>query len=321
MSRRRGTVLVVAPAADSHARAVLAELRRRRVPVASLDTARFPERAALALRLGAGASWRGALRSGEPLDPEQVRAIWWRRPEPYRLHPSLRGRRRDGAFCAADDALGAFWSALDARWVNDPAHDEAAEHKPRQLALAARLGLPIPETLVTNDPAAARAFVAARPDGATIHKNVTGAPALLRHTALARPGDRALFASVRHLPLMFQERVPGTDLRVTAVGDELFAAEIDAGKDPIDVRANLPRARMRPVPLQPGVAAKLHHLVRTLGLTYAALDLRRRADGEHVFLEVNPSGEWLYVERRTGQPITRAVAAVLASVRGARTPR
>ncbi|HEX8907645.1 MAG TPA: alpha-L-glutamate ligase [Anaeromyxobacteraceae bacterium] len=310
-SRRRGTVLVVAPAADTHARAVLAELRRRRVRVVCVDTARFPERAALALGLESDARWRGTLRSGDALHPDEVRAVWWRRPEPYRLHPSLRGRRRDGAFCAADDALGAFWSAIDAPWVNDPARGDAAEHKPRQLALAARLGLAVPRSLVTNDPAAARAFVGARPDGETIHKNVTSAPALQRHTALARPGDRALFASVRHLPLMFQERVPGVDLRVTVVGDDLFAAEIDGGADPIDVRAVLPRARMRAVRLPPRVASQLHRFVRALGLVYAAIDLRRRPDGEHVFLEVNPSGEWRYVERRTGQPITSAVASIL----------
>jgi hypothetical protein len=312
VSRRRGAVLVVAPAADSHARAVLAELRRRRVRVACVDTARFPERAALTLCLDGDARWRGTLQSGDALHPNEVRAVWWRRPEPYRLHPSLRGRRRDGAFCAADDALGAFWSALDARWVNDPARDEAAEHKPRQLALASRLGLAVPVSLVTNDPAAARAFVAARPDGETIHKNITSAPALLRHTALARAGDRALFATVRHLPLMFQERVHGTDLRVTVVGDDLFAAEIDTGETgAIDVRATLPHARMRAVRLPPRVASRLHRFVRTLGLVYAAIDLRRRPDGEHVFLEVNPSGEWRYVERRTGQPITSAVASVL----------
>ncbi len=312
MSHRRGTVLVVAPAADSHARAVLAELRHRRVRVACVDTARFPERAALALCLDGDARWSGTLRSGDTLHPDEVRAVWWRRPEPYRLHPSLRGHRREGAFCAADDALGAFWSAIDARWVNDPARDELAEHKPRQLALAARLGLAVPQSLVTNDPAAARAFVAGRPDGETIHKNVTSALTLLRHTALARAGDRTLFASVRHLPLMFQERVRGADLRVTVVGDDLFAAEIDPGTaDPIDVRAALPRARMRAVWLPPRVASRLHRLVRTLGLVYAAIDLRRRPDGEHVFLEVNPSGEWRHVERRTGQPITSAVASVL----------
>ena len=43
-----------------------------------------------------------------------------------------------------------------------------------------------------------------------------------------------------------------------------------------------------------------------------AFDLRRRDDGVHVFLEVNPAGQWLYVEEATGLPITAAVARLLA---------
>jgi hypothetical protein len=42
---------------------------------------------------------------------------------------------------------------------------------------------------------------------------------------------------------------------------------------------------------------------------------RRRRGGEHVFLEVNPSGQWLGFEERTGQPITRALARLLADGR------
>jgi glutathione synthase/RimK-type ligase-like ATP-grasp enzyme len=58
---------------------------------------------------------------------------------------------------------------------------------------------------------------------------------------------------------------------------------------------------------------RLRRLVRALGLAYAAVDLRRRPDGEHVFLEVNPGGQWLFVEQRTGQRITEAMADLLAS--------
>jgi glutathione synthase/RimK-type ligase-like ATP-grasp enzyme len=59
----------------------------------------------------------------------------------------------------------------------------------------------------------------------------------------------------------------------------------------------------------------VRRLVRRLGLVYAAIDLRRRRGGEHVFLEVNPSGQWLGFEERTGQPITRAMARLLADGR------
>jgi glutathione synthase/RimK-type ligase-like ATP-grasp enzyme len=307
-------VVVVSTARDEHARAVLAHLSRRRVPAALLDTARFPERAALALRLGGG-GWRGGLRQRRAgaVDASRIGAVWWRRPEPYEV--AFRGPAADGAYCAADAAVRALLRGRDVLWVNDPDREEPADEKPGQLALAARLGLAVPDSLVTNDPAAARAFVRERAEGETVHKNVTSARALWRTTALARERDRALFASVRHLPLLFQERVPAAaDVRVTVVGERLFAAEIDTpGRAPrVDHRSRIARARFRAVHLPRDVEAKVRRLVARLGLAYAAVDLVRRPDGEHVFLEVNPSGEWLFVERRTGQRITAAVADLVA---------
>ncbi|HEX7487613.1 MAG TPA: alpha-L-glutamate ligase, partial [Anaeromyxobacteraceae bacterium] len=83
--------------------------------------------------------------------------------------------------------------------------------------------------------------------------------------------------------------------------------------DTLDFRPDLQRARYRAVALPTGVERRLRRMVRELGLAYAALDLRRRPDGEHVFLEVNPGGQWRFVEQRTGQRITEAVADLLAS--------
>jgi glutathione synthase/RimK-type ligase-like ATP-grasp enzyme len=67
------------------------------------------------------------------------------------------------------------------------------------------------------------------------------------------------------------------------------------------------------IDLPQAVADGLRALMSRLGLAYGAIDLRRRSDGEHVFLEVNPAGQWLFVEERTGQPITEQVAAALAA--------
>jgi glutathione synthase/RimK-type ligase-like ATP-grasp enzyme len=314
---RRLAVLVVGPRRDAHARAVAAALERRGVAAVFLDTGRFPARVTLVARLEPGrhAGWSAALRGADRFDAAAVGTIWWWRPCPYLLPRAIAGARRDALFCAADAALAAFWAGAAARWVNDRVCDESADDKARQLALAARLGLAVPRTLLTNDAAAARAFVAERADGETIHKNVTSAAGIWRPTALARRGDRALFASLKRVPLMFQERVRAeADVRVTVVGGELFAAEI-VSRDPeaLDFRPDLQRARYRAVTLPSGIERKLRRMVRDLGLAYAALDLRRRPDGEHVFLEVNPGGQWLFVERRTGQRITEAVADLLAS--------
>jgi len=95
------------------------------------------------------------------------------------------------------------------------------------------------------------------------------------------------------------------------VGGRLFAAEIDAG-GAADFRLVYRQAQVRPARLPRPVARGLRALLRRLGLLYAAVDLRRTAEGEHLFLEVNPSGQFLFVEERTGQPIADALCDLLA---------
>jgi glutathione synthase/RimK-type ligase-like ATP-grasp enzyme len=72
-------------------------------------------------------------------------------------------------------------------------------------------------------------------------------------------------------------------------------------------------ARFEPVELPAGVLDRLQRLMAELGLVYGAIDMRRTPDGRYVFLEVNPAGQWLFVEERTGQAITEAVAEYLCS--------
>ena len=51
----------------------------------------------------------------------------------------------------------------------------------------------------------------------------------------------------------------------------------------------------------------------SLRLAYGAIDLRRTPEGDYVFLEINPAGQWIFVEEKTGQPMTDAMAKLLAA--------
>jgi hypothetical protein len=53
--------------------------------------------------------------------------------------------------------------------------------------------------------------------------------------------------------------------------------------------------------------------MRRLGVVYGAINMQLTPDGRYIFLEINPPGEWLFIEERTGQPISEAVSEVLAS--------
>ncbi|WP_225823966.1 MvdC/MvdD family ATP grasp protein [Streptomyces naphthomycinicus] len=312
-------ILVVSHDED-HTRAVLHRLEADGHEVVRLDLADLPARGEITLDYTA---------SGEPAYTvrtptaharlDRCRAAWWRRVRPFTVDRGL-STVRDQSFAVSEtgEALHGLFHSLDCVWVNPPALDGAAHHKPYQWEVARRTGLSLPRTLVTNQSARARRFIQETGVGHTVFKAFVASAGAWRETRLVRAEDLAVLDAVRYAPVIFQEYVPGIDLRVTIVGDRVFAAEIDASRTgyPVDMRMVVHESRVRPVTLPSGVTDRLLRFMRTLGLVYGAVDLRRRADGEYVFLEVNPAGQWLFVEERTGLPITAAVAALLSRLDG-----
>src|SRR5262249_60883663 len=59
------------------------------------------------------------------------------------------------------------------------------------------------------------------------------------------------------------------------------------------------------------LARQLVRLLRALGLDYGCADLRRLPDGRYFFLEVNPAGQFLMVERDTKQPLVESLCRLL----------
>lgn len=189
--------------------------------------------------------------------------------------------------------------------------------KPWQSRVARRCGFAVPETLVTNDQARVRAFHARH--GRVIFKSISSVRSIVRElddAALARLDRLAV------LPTQFQVLVPGMDVRVHAVGRELFASEIrsEATDYRYAARDGLAVA-MAPLELPEEVARRCRRLVRALGLELAGIDLRRTPDGGWVCFEVNTAPAFSYYEEETGQPIARAIALRLAGRAGRATGR
>ena len=204
------------------------------------------------------------------------------------------------------------------RWVNSPAAEAAADLKLRQLALAADLGLTVPSTIVSDDLDRLAAFWHEH-GGNVVTKAVGSASAwAITEVIVTRrvsAADLDTLAELSPCVTVFQEEIPAAyDLRVTLVGDETFACEIDSqqGDSPLDWRLDQ-SVLMRPCGIPDGVVSALQRLRRQLGLEFGAADLRIKPDGTPVFLEINARGEFTFVEDRTGMPISKAVAALLLS--------
>jgi glutathione synthase/RimK-type ligase-like ATP-grasp enzyme len=305
-------ILIVSFHDNPHVEAVLQHVRR---PVTVFDVADFPSRASLEINFGNGADrLRLVADERSEIAIEDVGAVWYRRERPLELDPALTDpTSRLFAWSESTEALTGVWRALDCFWMNPPAADEAGQRKVRQLQLARRAGLSVPETLITNDPSAALAFAAERLERGVIRKafrNISEAP---RSTALVTGDDLARIGDVRYAPVTFQQFVPAAlDLRVIVVEDEIFAAAIRSEPEyRTDYRPGIGSAEFFPYTMPDDVASALLALHRRLGLVYGASDFRVTPDGQHVFLEVNPAGEYLFASERTGQPVPQAIAACL----------
>lgn len=160
----KSPVLVLTQRFDPTADLVIRELNSRCVPVVRLDVAEFPETLVLQGWIGRGrGDWRGFLFADHhTVCLADIRSIWYRRPTRFVLHPAMLTSDRVWAEREALAGFGAVLSALRCRWVNHPHRNAIAESKPLQLATAAACGLTIPDTFITNDPEAARAFVTAK---------------------------------------------------------------------------------------------------------------------------------------------------------------
>jgi glutathione synthase/RimK-type ligase-like ATP-grasp enzyme len=241
--------------------------------------------------------------------------VWWRRPQAFILPPQVKdpGHQRF-ALSEATTAFQGLYQSLEVTWINQPGRDSAANHKPWQLTVAQRIGLTIPDTLMTSDPDAAREFWQ-RHSGAVIYKQFIALPDLWRETRRLRPNEEEFVEHIRIAPVIFQRYVDAVaDIRVIIIGDTIFAAAADVrGADyPDDVRMNL-NATYAPHQLPKSVRQHLFALMGAMGLTYGAADLRLTSEGEYVFLEINPAGQFLYIELATGQPIAAALARELTA--------
>lgn len=291
---------------------VASALRARGAEAVRVDSDTIPGRARLGVGRGGADSWLETEDTRLALDA--VGAVWSRRIWPPRLPAELGPATAEA--CRAE-SLAALEGALRGprtRWVNDPDADVAASKKLRQLRVAAAVGLDVPETLVTNDGAALRAFVARQPSVTKLvaMDHVGGRRAYTRRLTVADLDDDE---GLSLAPVLVQAEVPKVaELRVSVVGGRCFTGAMRAAVDAEVVDWRHPDAGdlgWEPWQLDPGVAERLVALTRALGLVYGAVDLAVRPDGGVTFFEINPCGEWGMLARDLGLPVAEALADAL----------
>ncbi|MFE6024290.1 ATP-grasp ribosomal peptide maturase [Streptomyces niveus] len=314
------TVLVLTGPKDATADLVIAELTGRGVSVHRLDPGEFPESLVLAARIGPRRpSWLAGLRgSHRDLDFGRVRSVYYRRPSEHRFHPDLSGDDARWAAAEARAGLGGLLATLECDWLNHPKRNAVAGVKPVALATAARCGLSIPETLITNHPDEARAFVGNLPGRVAAYKalgtqgasGIDGEPYALW---TSKVGLAEITDAVRLTAHQFQEWIPKAyEVRLTVVAGRMFAAKIHTSSEAalIDIRTDYDSHTYELCEVPCGVASGVRRLLDTFRLRYAAMDFVVDQSGEWHLIDLNPNGQWAFVPELRA-PITQALADLL----------
>ena len=320
-------VLIVTEPPDVHADFVINELKKRDVPVFRFHTEDFPVNSQISIS-GAGAVWTAEIRTPlRSLRLEDVRAAWLRRPGEPVVDSTLRPESREFAVEQARSTLTAMYALIGDRWLSHPESIRAAGDKVRQMRRAAATGLAVPDTLIGNDVDRVVEFH---------HGNVrlgrgTAVKSLWVRSQISYDGGLRVpmttkwpenvepdqVDTIRLTPTVFQEYVPKQrEIRAVVIGGRVFAASVDSQAIPAarhDVRGAGKQAGYEPYDLPEEVRSALLEMVRGLGLRFCSADLVLTPDGRHVFLDLNPNGQWLWLELEAGLPLTAAMADVLAT--------
>ncbi|MDY7230460.1 MvdC/MvdD family ATP grasp protein [Hyalangium rubrum] len=309
-------ILIVTSRGDAHALAAERAFEKKGVAFRTWYIDDHPPTLEMAFRPG-GARPRGTLgRGGETIALDDIRAVWHRKPKPMQYPAGLDPQLVLESQQETGEGLRALFLHLEDRfWVNPPWHErELALSKVHQLEVASALGFRVPRTLLTNDPQELQAFYRSC-GGEVIYKLVSGVaiPGVLQngrvlYTTKLTPRHLAEVERLVAAPGLFQEYIPKrSELRVNVIGRKVFATLVDSQQveeSRVDWRRGQDRGlEFRAHELPPAIEERCRAFTRSLGLAFGALDLILTPDGDYVLLEINPAGQWLWIERETRQPL------------------
>jgi len=315
-------ILIVTNRLDSHSDIVIEKLHARGIPFYRLNTEDFPQRINLSIQGNTCGDEilfdtdHGLIEFGS------VTSIWYRRPEPNIVSPEIvNPQSRKLAQEESETTFVWMWDLLGNKlWMNHPRNNRLAMSKLDQSRFSKQNGVRIPKYLITNNPLNARIFYEQNEKIAV--KQISRFVPIrdgnhgLIYTNLLLPEDEADLDTISYAPVFFQEYIEKSfELRITVVGDEVYACKIDSQNSRqtmIDWRHydfdNVPHSSYS---LPNEIEEFCRKLLRHFHLNYGAIDMIVTPEGEFVFLEINPNGQWGWIENLTNLPISDSIIKFL----------
>jgi glutathione synthase/RimK-type ligase-like ATP-grasp enzyme len=319
-------ILILTRNLDRESGLIGAELWSRQIDYVRLNLDDIPSfvKLAFALNQNSDLNVEFSIR-GQKLDVKRISAVILRQFEPKLLR--FGGNNLDRTFAVEqwEHALQILQHNLKCEWISNPNSIKEASDRINQLRFAKNLDFNIPATLITNDPSAARKFYYLHNRNIilkALHHHGVEVEGKLYSIYTHRITEQELsnLQDLLYAPCILQQRLnKKSELRVTVVGDQVFAARLDVpdnlgGYDDIHrlLSHNFPITVYKD--LANSISDRCVRLVKLLGLKYAAIDFVIDESNRLVFLEANPICDWYWIESKTGLPITKSIVDLIEKI-------
>lgn len=258
--------------------------------------------------------------SNVEIDLLKIKSVYFRRPEIQNIDSALSLGEVNFIKSELIYSLEGLYQILrKAFWLNNVFNIRKAENKIYQLILASKLGLTIPNSLITNNQVHAYEFYKRNNNFCIIKPIKSGLVEGKEEEGVIFTNKVDLTkvdaAQIEPCPIYLQQLINKKgDVRVTIVGDEIFSAFIhsqDKFDSQIDWRKSSDSLIHSPLEIPEDISSKCFKLTKELKLNFAAIDFILDTENNYIFLEINPNGQWAWIEKRLNYPISEKITNIL----------
>lgn len=323
-------IIVITRNGDVHGQYMIGLLKEMGEEVTPLIYSEFPTRSEFSFfHSGLSSALTITFSSGVHVRSDLVRSVLNRRhDEPEAPTEIIDKAIRQYVVSESRAFLKALPQILGGFWVSNPDKIEIASRKPYQLSVAAELGFITPLTLVTNSPIDAEQFLDSVKGDVII--KMLYSPGIRMGTEgqeryitfftrrLQREQVLPYIKRTKNCPIIIQPYIEKKfELRITVVGRKVFTCAIYSQKS-LHTQEDWRRYDLQNTPHEPyelprEIEQRCIRLVENLGLYFGCIDMIVTPSGDYIFLEINPNGQWLWIEQITGMPISRTLVELLIS--------
>ena len=267
------------------------------------------------------------IKNGLEIRGSKITAIWERRPELPKdlLFENIPEINKHNLEEAKGFLLFMRYYVKDIFSIGNIVYDKVSASKMLQMKIARELGMTVPETCFSNRKEDIVNF--AKDFEYVVIKSIENDNVWLgdeneyvfyakriKSSLLAEQKEEMFFQTINFIQNYIEKQF---ELRITVVGNEIFACKIDSqilddDKGKIDWREGYDYGLKHEIfELPETIKTFCVKYLRKMNLNFGCFDMIVSPNNEYVFLECNPNGQWLWIEYETGMKISETIAKTL----------